>query len=101
MSAKDQIYTVFAHGLCWDVMMAHHKNAPSIRRKGFPSWSWAGWLANVKRPDVSMSNPDTPTLRISVARTDGVYEVLTEALAARTFENVDDVASLYTFNLFI
>jgi hypothetical protein len=33
-----------ATGLCWFL------ERPSLRRPGFPSWSWAGWLGQVSKP---------------------------------------------------
>ncbi|KAK2608010.1 hypothetical protein N8I77_006648 [Diaporthe amygdali] len=35
--------TLNAGGLCW-----HHGPGGNARRKGFPSWSWAGWVGPVE-----------------------------------------------------
>lgn len=102
-SQAQQVSLAFSSGLCWYVGTKASPDALTVRRPGFPSWSWAGWIAAVVwgRNDPKCDAEMRVRPQYYVQKKDGSNEVLTEALAARIFLNTECVASRYTYNLYV
>lgn len=68
----------FAYGICWDLEM------PTVRREGFPSWSWAGWIGPLKHYAWGFFSPlsadDDPEVKIWLQKVDGTYHRLSECV---------------------
>jgi hypothetical protein len=100
-STKQNLLNVaLAHGLLWKTTT---KSAPPIERRwDFPSWSWTGWKAPIKWSGSATNH----LIRICPARfaavwQDGTTETLTAELAKNIFEDKNNNASLYTYDLCI
>lgn len=89
------IPSLFADRLMWDVTSRNIAK----RRTGFPSWSWAGWIAPVEWPVHSDST--YKRLRISVLKRDGTFTPLTEDLVDSIVQDISRKTSLYTYNLLV
>jgi hypothetical protein len=88
---------VLMYGLTWST----RAGATAQRRQGFPSWSWAGWIAPIKWRPTAWSpvlRPKT-SAQISVLKTNGTDAPLTEQLIDDVFLNNDDAATAYTYQL--
>jgi hypothetical protein len=74
------------------------------RRRGFPSWSWAGWITAIRWVDLSMYKTngfasDNVPISISVIKQYGDSVLLTEDIADQILQNAHDGASKYTYRL--
>jgi hypothetical protein len=101
---EQQVLIAFSFGLAWisDIVLNDVSGGSSIRRLGFPSWSWAGWIGAPawRITDLpSLDPPDTTLRRIYVQKKDGSQIILSETLAARLFLGSEDEMSSYTYNL--
>jgi hypothetical protein len=50
----DPLHVAFSYGLLWSLNGVPHAR----RRLGFPTWSWAGWIAPVKWPEWTIDSKD-------------------------------------------
>ncbi|KAH7393823.1 heterokaryon incompatibility protein-domain-containing protein [Phaeosphaeria sp. MPI-PUGE-AT-0046c] len=91
---------VLMYGLAWSI----RAGALAQRRPGFPSWSWAGWTAPIKwRPTAwpPISKSRIPA-QISVLKTNGADQPLTEQLIDDVFMNNDnETAAPHTYRLLV
>jgi hypothetical protein len=88
------------YGLVWTLITS----ALAMRRDGFPSWSWAGWITPVKWPGWSEqcnlldSRTETQT-QIAVIKTDGSAVALTEDIVGQVLMDGQEGVSMYTYCL--
>ena len=84
--------SAFARALCWCL------DKPALRREGFPSWSWAGWMGPLRRPYgwgfIKYHFGDSE-LTIWLQKKDGTYDRLSEAVIDR-FDQTSPLAMDYT-----
>lgn len=95
---KDQLNAAFCRELCW--VVDPEISTKTVRRKGFPSWSWSGWIAPVLWPRTSPLTWDNMLpVELYAMKVDGTDEPLTEELVKMVFENDGDLALDYTNQL--
>ena len=95
---KYQLNAAFCRELCW--VVNPETSSKIVRREGFPSWSWAGWIAPVLWPCTSPLTWDNILpVEVHVIKFDGTDEPLTEELVKMAFENDSDLALDYTYQL--
>jgi hypothetical protein len=95
---QDQLNAAFCRELCW--VVNPEMSGKTIRRKGFPSWSWAGWIAPVLWPCTPPLTWDNMVpVEVHVVKIDGTDEPLTEKLVKTAFENDGHTALIYTYQL--
>ncbi|KAF5703458.1 hypothetical protein FGLOB1_9070 [Fusarium globosum] len=63
----------FADGLGWI------PETTSLRREGFPSWSWSGWVGPLRSFDTWAAH-NTSDVRIWLQRTDGTYDKISDSV---------------------
>ncbi|KAF2821745.1 hypothetical protein CC86DRAFT_458869 [Ophiobolus disseminans] len=99
LDQNQQIYAAMGCGMNW----RSSSNEPSVRRQGFPSWSWAGWITPVTWP---ISQPgsydcairDIPK-QIWIHTNWGEAKPLTESVLEHITRLHGNEASLYTYRL--
>ncbi|KAF2827377.1 HET-domain-containing protein [Ophiobolus disseminans] len=96
----EHVAMALSYGLCWHVNVEDSPSRHIVRREGFPSWSWSGWLAAVMFPWTGWQEDSEINVprQYHVLKTDGSRAVLTEDLAARIFLD-ENFASGYTSKL--
>ncbi|KAH7075190.1 heterokaryon incompatibility protein-domain-containing protein [Paraphoma chrysanthemicola] len=102
LTEEEKLYAVLGCGLSWILKELGFGQVPSaIRREGFPSWSWAGWIAPVtwrKVLSLKWLRRDIPAA-IWVYTIDHRYERLTTAVVYNLLSANAPEASLYTGRL--
>jgi hypothetical protein len=91
---------ILAHNFTWFPL--HRQRIE--RRRGFPSWSWAGWITAIKwahplrYKNYGFASGSVP-ISISVIKQYGDSVLLTEDLVDQILQNAHDEASKYTYRL--
>ncbi|KAH7064282.1 heterokaryon incompatibility protein-domain-containing protein [Paraphoma chrysanthemicola] len=101
---EKRLYAIFGCGLSWIRAESHLRHGPpATRRGGFPSWSWAGWIAPVtwrRWPRLTWRRQDVPTA-MWMHTVDGRYEPLNTAAFDHLLHTNMPERSLYTCRLAI
>lgn len=102
-SEKENLYMAVTCGLAWYTEKHRDpKGSSTIRRPGFPSWSWAGWTGAVGwRPDavVEFFKADEIPTWIGLQRVDGTCVELSNHLIDAIDQQVRNNDEIYTNRL--
>ncbi|KAH4294232.1 hypothetical protein HBH64_164230 [Parastagonospora nodorum] len=97
LDLKTQLYAALAMGCSW-------KGNEGVRRKEFPTWTWAGWKAAVTWTPTSswekrkFIETDLPSL-VCVQKVGGEYEQLNEHFMRSLIPSQAEFSTLYTYRL--
>ncbi|PSN60073.1 HET-domain-containing protein [Corynespora cassiicola Philippines] len=78
---QDDIAGALLWGLQWYPSDYHPPEHPITERKGFPSWSWAGWKASVDEMSLGCDIEDSFVIPVHVETQDGRLVAVNEAFA--------------------
>jgi hypothetical protein len=102
LSSDQKLYAAIHTGMLWRCI--DDFSSPTARRRGFPSWSWAGWIAlsywiNLTHKTIKLWDVrDLPTRMWTHAIESGEVD-LTNDMIEKLHQTRTSEASLYTYRL--